>query len=249
MKMTRKLIPALAMLLVSAVMLSTASFAWLASNKTVTAGSMTVQANTDVVYMQISKDNSESSWGITAIADNATSGKLELVNAQVDVDEVTWRTAVAGSTSAATQSGGYTDVTTAATSTDSGVNKYTLINDFYVKMYGDYSLENLRISGVSLGNGESIATDAFDEALRVLVVASNVAGDTVHGIQIWDLGTKTFLTGSGATPLAEDVTDEVIKLTVYIYYDGEDARAFTDNLNTTAAKSLTVSFTADEPTA
>ncbi len=47
MKKTRKLIPALAMLLISAVMMSTASFAWFSMNTQVSAGSMTVKATTN----------------------------------------------------------------------------------------------------------------------------------------------------------------------------------------------------------
>ena len=43
-KMTRKLIPALAMLLISAVMMSTASFAWFTMNTEVTATGITVTA-------------------------------------------------------------------------------------------------------------------------------------------------------------------------------------------------------------
>lgn len=245
MKMTRKLIPAFVMLIVSAIMLSTASYAWLASNTSVSAGPMTVKANTDVVYMQISNNNSD--WGITAEATKKTSGELELVNAQVsNTNQVTWRTSIANSTGVATSNGSYTDVTTAATSTGAD-NKYTLINTFYVKMYGEYSLENLRISNVSLGVGEEITENAFDEALRVLVVASDTTGNDVYGVQIWDLDAGDLLTGSSAS-LSNTVTSTAIKLTVYIYYDGEDERAFTDNLNTAAEKSLTVSFAASEPT-
>ena len=44
-KANRKLIPAVAMLLVSAIMLSTASFAWFSINKEVTATGMTIKAN------------------------------------------------------------------------------------------------------------------------------------------------------------------------------------------------------------
>ncbi len=47
MKKTRKLIPAIAMLLISAVMMSTASFAWFSMNKTVTATGMQVNATAD----------------------------------------------------------------------------------------------------------------------------------------------------------------------------------------------------------
>ena len=44
MKKARKIIPALAMLLVSAIMMSTASFAWFTMNEKVTATGMQVQA-------------------------------------------------------------------------------------------------------------------------------------------------------------------------------------------------------------
>lgn len=46
MKATKKIIPALVMLLVSAVLLSTASYAWFSMNKTVTATGMQVKATT-----------------------------------------------------------------------------------------------------------------------------------------------------------------------------------------------------------
>ena len=44
MKLTRKLIPAFAMLLVSAVLMSTASFAWFSMNKDVEADGIMVTA-------------------------------------------------------------------------------------------------------------------------------------------------------------------------------------------------------------
>ncbi len=47
MKKTRKLIPAIAMLLTSAVMVSTSSYAWFSMNSEVTAGNMTIKATTD----------------------------------------------------------------------------------------------------------------------------------------------------------------------------------------------------------
>ena len=57
MKLTRKLIPAMIMLLVSAVLMSTASFAWFAMNDTVTATGMKVTAKSDAVFLQISGDD------------------------------------------------------------------------------------------------------------------------------------------------------------------------------------------------
>ena len=238
MKTTRKIIPALVMLLVSAVMLSTASFAWLASSTEVSAGPMTVQANTDVVFMQISND--ETNWGRSARALNATSGDLELVNATVDEDVITWRTAEGGDPGKHDKDGDYTAV-------DPINATYALINTFYVQMSNATStLYNLTISEVAVN--EVIAADSFDEALRVLVVATDKT-DKVIGYQCWDLGTDALSTVGGFSAddiLAATVTDDTITLSVYIYYDGEDTQAFTNKLNTATSKEITVSFSASE---
>ena len=72
MKNTRKLIPALAMLLVSAVMMSTASFAWFTINKTVTATGMQVTARAEG-GIQISRPGSEAGVGVSSSIGSVTS--------------------------------------------------------------------------------------------------------------------------------------------------------------------------------
>ena len=57
MKATRKLIPAIAMLLISAVMMSTATFAWFSTNTSVTAGGMAIQAKSETIFLQIVNGN------------------------------------------------------------------------------------------------------------------------------------------------------------------------------------------------
>ena len=56
MKKTRKLIPALAMLLLSAVLMSTASFAWFSMNTTVTVNGMSITAEVKETFLLISND-------------------------------------------------------------------------------------------------------------------------------------------------------------------------------------------------
>ena len=244
MKMTRKFIPALVMLLVSAIMLTTASFAWLASSTEVIAGPMTVQANTDVVYLEISNDKNAAQWGNTAAAGTNASGKLELVTATVADKVISWKTSVGTDPTAFTSNGTYTPVNPIT-------DEYALINTFYVRMSekSTTDLENLHISDVSI-TGEPIATKTFDESLRVLVVATDEES-TVIGYQCWDLGTNALSTAGGFTAsdvLAEDVTKDTITLSVYIYFDGEDTYAFTNNLFSTLSREITVSFAATEPT-
>lgn len=251
MKSTRKIIPALVMLLVSAIMLTTASYAWLASSRTVTAGNMTVQANMDVVYMQISNSKEVgATWGNSANALTAESGELELVNAYVEEDQVKWRTAVAAVPGESGKEGSYTSVPTID-------GTYALINTFYVKMSDESTkeLKNLTINTVSV-TGDPIVTGSFDEALRVLVIAKNAEG-TVLGYQCWDLGTKALLSGFEGTPTltgetkivnAKNDESKIITLEVYIYYDGEDTYAFTNNLASATEKNISVSFTAEDVT-
>ena len=59
MKLTKKLIPALGMLVLSACMLVTSTFAWFAMNEDVTAKGMTVTAKADQVYLQIVNDEDD----------------------------------------------------------------------------------------------------------------------------------------------------------------------------------------------
>lgn len=63
MKLTKRLIPAFAMLLVSAVLMSTASFAWFSMNTNVTATGMTVSAQSDSIFLEI-WDKETSSWEV-----------------------------------------------------------------------------------------------------------------------------------------------------------------------------------------
>jgi hypothetical protein len=56
MKLTKKLIPAIVMLMFSAVMLVTSSFAWFSMNKDVAATGMSVTAQGKQIYLQIVKD-------------------------------------------------------------------------------------------------------------------------------------------------------------------------------------------------
>ena len=55
----KKIIPALCMLLISAVLMGTSTYAWFSMNTTVSATGMQVTANSDSKFLLISKENSE----------------------------------------------------------------------------------------------------------------------------------------------------------------------------------------------
>lgn len=84
MKKLKKLIPALAMLLVSAVMLGTSTFAWFSMNKEVSASNMKVTATSNTQYFVIAKDLSEGAFPSdatnTSVAMTASENKVSPVS-------------------------------------------------------------------------------------------------------------------------------------------------------------------------
>ena len=86
MKLSRKLVPAIAMLLVSAVMLSTASFAWFSMNTTVNATGMQVQAQA-MGSLIITKDAPPTANTASTTVD-LTKAHDPLMDATHDADQV-----------------------------------------------------------------------------------------------------------------------------------------------------------------
>ena len=240
MKSTRKIIPALVMLLVSAIMLSTASFAWFASNTEVTATDMSVTAKANTKFLHIS--NAEAgTYDITAEAANAEAD-VDLVHATIAANKksVTWGV---GTSSSITDA----NVGSALTPVDAGdiAGNYALVNDFWVKMSDESSsgLENLTVAEITVTGTSTLAP-----ALRVLVVGND-------GAQLYkeNGGAWVAADANNATALIASIaTENKYKVTVYVFYDGADASAKTEN--TVAPGSLTemtvsVKFSATEPTA
>lgn len=229
MKTTRKLIPALVMLLVSAIMLSTASFAWFATSTEVTAESMTVKAKANTKFLQISNSNTESSsWGTSASPEDTTAKELDLVKPVIADGSVTkWQTATSNdSASGAVNDAGYQDVA------QEDVEDYVLQADFWVKMSDNSSatLSNLKIEKVTSAADEGSDESSLAKALRVLVVGAN-------GLQLWTNETGTWAADSSYTAaILTSVTQDAQKITVYVYYDGDSSVA---NSNTASPDSLT----------
>ena len=237
MKMTRKLIPAFVMLIVSAIMLSTASYAWFANSTTVTATEMSVKANTNVKFLQISSDGS--TFGPSASATNKSDDDLNLVTAIVNKEAKTieWKTASAADPSKPDAN------TDGLQSADIVKGNFALTNTFHVKMSSETaSLQSLKLTGVAVNNAESVLNDA----LRVLVVAKD-ENEAVQGIQVWDNESRALIADSSTDSLVATIANgDVYTLVVYIYYDGTDDDAFTNNVTATGAnvdaQSVTLTF-------
>ena len=249
MKMTRKLIPAFVMLIVSAIMLSTASFAWFANSTTVTASGMTVKANTNVKFLQISASGAEDDYGASANLDPIKQDlDLNLVHAKVaEGKTVTWYTANAADPDKPDAD----DKGLVAVDNISSANA-VLLNTFYVKMSSENSsLTNLKLTNVEVTNNDSMLAPA----LRVLVIAKD-SDKNVQGVQVWDVGdSSTSPAETAGIVKNEDINSSnvlvasisggaVYTLDVYIYFDGEDVKAYTDRVaNASLVKEQAVTLT------
>ena len=246
MKMTRKLIPAFVMLIVSAIMLSTASFAWFATNRDVKANNMSVTANGNTKFLHISTQV-DNGFSTQVNAVNA-SKNVDLINAKLDTDKKTVKWYLGSSTVSGEvgSTGAQLDSSTVSTDvdpTDPTTSKYALINTFYFKMSdtSNSELKNLTVSEISVSGSSSLA-----KALRVLVVGAG-------GSQIWktnpddltkmikaDANNAEFLITENITKTSAATTN----VKVYVYYDGEDASATSDNATDLTQMTVNVTFTA-----
>lgn len=130
---------------------------------------------------------------------------------------------------------------------------YYLLNNFKFRTTVDgVETDKLYASTVTVSG---LVSDALDEAVRVLVVGAN-------GMQMYDVGTSswTYYDADGAKVekasfpglldkvvyQADDGESQAIQ--VFIYYEGDDARLFTANLNSMAGVTVGVTFSVDGTT-
>lgn len=240
MKTTRKLLPAVVMLLVSAIMLTTASYAWFASNADVTASDMHVKVKANTQFLQISK-TAGSGYGDAVRLENTLgdgSGFIELIHADftspTDPSTLKWYLGYSDSEASAGTTYGEEFALT-----DENRAQYVLLNKVYVQMSDTSTahLTNLRLdtSAITVKNKDNggVLENELYKALRILVVATEVGEDTVLGAQIYDAGTQAVTSvnstsGNYFIPTVE--LDTEYEVSIYLFFDGEDEVAFTNNV-------------------
>ena len=246
MKATRKLIPAIAMLLISAVMMSTATFAWFSTNSTVTAKGLHIQATAKNTFLVIAET-------ADGLKDTVSDGKTTLYQeTEVDykmttpttlypvtyfktaddtktlkngrtVEADSWYIAIADKTNAsAAKAGTYVEVDEG----DLVTGKYAIHKELYVRVATNFTdATNLRIAGVTLGNNAG-----------TVVVKSSTATAVCKNGQV------------DATTLATDVSQTAIKLDLYFFIDGEHTSVYSENATNLDNVTLTIVFEVDAGT-
>ncbi|MBQ9797846.1 MAG: hypothetical protein IJW50_09015 [Clostridia bacterium] len=204
MKKMRKLLPAFAMLLVSAIMMSTASFAWFSMNEQVTATGMSVQAKAAGNLLISTAPLTGTTQTITVALDSTkqeilptTYGTYTAKDAQ---SESTGFWVPSDYTSVDATYGTYDETTkkydAIDTDADTIVEKHFAEYTVYLATAGDKmedQILNVKINGVS-GEGQFIAP-AYTIAFYVIV--GGTENDTTNRLYMnydsidWDLPTTT----------------------------------------------------------
>lgn len=243
---------AIAMVLVAAVALGSATFAWFVSNNKVEAQTTNISAQSNSAYLVI--DNAAKGKTNTDSTSSATAS--ETFTSDTKLYPAQWkRTFDNTGNKAASEADGVWQFESAyaldKTKTDEkdgtrfpvgnpeqAVNKdYTLANTFYIGT-GTYdgTFTNLKVTSVKVNNDSN---SDLDSAMRVLVMCDNEWA-------VWSKEGKESSSNDDGIIKAKGITkgkDATVK--VYVYYDGADSKVYTTNLENIAKDcGVTVTFEA-----
>lgn len=227
MKKFKKLIPALCMLLISAVLVGTSTYAWFSMNPNVSATGMTINAKSNSEFLVIVEGTTftgEATTTSVTYTDVATSlfpvapaSSTEFANATAVTTAANWHYAYGNDITKADKAGDYQTLTSltdyvASLSFTIGLNK-----NFGV----DTSANTIKLTGVELPT---------DKAICCVVVC----GDKVKTYRVSDT--------TGSFDLCVKATKDGTVVTVYYFIDGDNTKVFTNNKdNLTGSIKLTFS--------
>lgn len=246
MKKFKKLIPAFCMLLVSAVMLGTTTFAWFSINSEVKATGMNVTAKSETEYFIIA----DTAAGLTGTTNTTASAKLTQAGidggTSTNVYPVAYtETAISGSTIVANKwytanSNSYTESTPSDgvinyKSVEFGAANYFLKYTFYVGVAQNSSSYDGQLA-FALDTGSAEAP---------IKAAVKINGKKKSDSSVTDADEVTYnaLTTSASTPATKYYLDQSNYLTVdvYVYIDGTHTNVKSDTASITGEIKIKVS--------
>ena len=264
MKLTKKLLPALGMLALSACMLVTSTFAWFSMNENVVAKDMTITAKGNQVYLQIINANGSNDGNPgndTAFVDgkaqtwsNANNTSAELLPVNVKADKTNWNEYNGGNTFVWATATGTTpsngDVS-GAYSEATGTNYY-LKNTFKIRL--DPTAGAANASGPLTVESVTFTADYDSNDLGASVCVLVVCGSNS---QLWtqDTTAGTFASHSNSDEYLDATTvgsDDVFNNTtgvtvdVYVFFNGDHDNCTLEKLaaaNTAGTNSYPIEVT------
>ncbi|MBO4468300.1 MAG: hypothetical protein J5766_03265 [Clostridia bacterium] len=248
----KKLIPALCMLLVSAILLGTSTFAWFSMNTQVSATGMQIKAQAEGGI--VISNEAKSTWTASATASHDSVAEL-IPTSTADVTAWYHNTSDNAADAKAGQAAATYDTLTCADGNSDGVFTATvgtevkniyLLNKFYIK---SSAAEAMTVTGGLLINEVTVSgtgtSAALDASLRVAIkiggtvyIYAPVANATASYVVAGSGSTTTCKTtdknvATSVTSIPGNATDAPVEAQVYLYFEGEDAACKSDNIAAT----------------
>lgn len=232
----KKIIPALCMLLISAVLMGTSTYAWFSMNTQVSVKGMKVTANSTNLFLQISSSATFTDPATSVDYQETEGTKLKPATPVLAAENASiekWQTATSNNPGDALSGA---DKTIADIVTGS-LNEYVYSKELHFRIAPNSTATatNLVIAGVTMEGGNS--SKVLNKALRVAVAGAD-------GVQVWTYanGTWTKDAGKSATAILATVTTTDATATLYIWFDGTDENCTTNNAANLDTLTFTVTF-------
>lgn len=253
----KQLVAAIAMVLVAAIALGSSTYAWFVSNNKVTGTTTNISAQSNSAYLVIDKEKTTDKSSSEYSYQTEAGIKKALYPAQVITGGV-WESAYAADTKTATEKADTRFTIKSAGETDGSAEAavaeaYAITDKFFIGT-GTYDgeFEDLKVTNVEL----SASSAAIADAMRVLVKCGTnwqvwrYDATQKKGVQVTTyktLESETVALDGQSEVIAESVgkTAGDAEVDVYVYYDGADAKIYSDNLTNLADDcGVTVTFEA-----
>lgn len=256
----KQLLAAVAMVLVAAVALGSSTYAWFVASGSVKAEGMKVQAKAEGGLAIRWAGVASELWATTASA-KMTDAKALLPASTADLAKWTYAKALKANASNADTST-YENVTGKVFAGDSGAyaeNEYVVMQPFEIRSTAaDKLAKGLYVSNVTVTRGDNTDKD-LDLAIRVgvrLVTEDGFSGNFIYapltgastsytwkdptqqnketGVTLATVGTASdnnsqLVNKAETVPFGEG---QAVKVQVFIWYEGEDAKLYSDNFIT-----------------
>ena len=243
-KLTTKLLMSIIAVAFAFVALGTSTYAWFAMNQSVSVTGMQISAKSDSTYLIIGESDN-----LTALQDANNITVAMTVNDDVKVYPSAHETTVTNAATAEVVGNWYyetaedpDDPTAKANSkvalTSASFAKYVIKKTVYVTLAkGSNQASDLKVS--SFGLTQRTDENLTGEAQTITPVKVLVASPTT----VVELDSTKTGENIPSTVLASTVTDAAtIKLDIYIYYYGNDAAVYTNNIANLAGATIALSF-------
>lgn len=258
MKKFKKLIPALCMLLVSAVMLGSTTFAWFSMNNTVTATGMEIKA--EVPTQLLIKTDGD--WGST-VAFAHKDGTMATTVVPVSASNLTKDQTLNGRFYKLTEAGmkkvnetgslngltigaDYDYSTNTADFAETKVDYFA--DDFSLQLAGKLQTAAGKVTAKAVISSKDGTATSLDEITKALhIVITDKTGKVIINKDCGELGELTITAGASKELSLGDVhtftTDnETKEFAVYVFYDGNDTDCKNANAVDISGLSISLEF-------